>query len=147
MQFLGLLHCKLKYSFPIPFTSGSYTLKLWVGCVYLQMSVAKVENCCPQDSYLTVPPTMITHPTCLQTSKHCLPLCSVVHQTKGQANILGTAWRQVFKHRPPGPNQQTWAQLWFICNVGLVLDTRLSVTPLEGHLGCLESGRSIPVVE
>ena len=30
--------------------------------------------------------------------------------------------------------------------LGLVFDTGLSVTPLMGHLGCLESHRSVPVV-
>ena len=85
-------HYKIKYSCAVPFNSGSYMFKLWVDCSCPQICVAKVENCWLLDSYPTVLPTMITpdptlpdhtHPTCLQTSKLCLPLYSFVHQTKG----------------------------------------------------------------
>ena len=43
-------------------------------CLPTIMSVAKVENCWLQDSYPKVPPTMITHPTCVQISTLCLSL-------------------------------------------------------------------------
>ena len=69
------------------------TLKLMVD------SVAKVENCWLSNSS---PYHDHTHPTCLHTSKLCLPLYSFVHQTKGllfynsPIGVLGLVWRRVF---------------------------------------------------
>ena len=76
-------HSKIKFSCAVPFTNGSYMLKLWVDCVFPQMTVAKVGNCWLQDSYPTVPPIMITHIRHVFRQANFVAIVLFVHQTKG----------------------------------------------------------------
>ena len=60
------------------------------------------NECSKSGEQFPKPSITHTHPTHIQTSKHCLPLYSFVHQTKGicYTSLIGVNW-DIFEDRLP----------------------------------------------